>query len=403
MSAINLTGSPFGQAHFLVGGASIENTPLNPYDDAACDFLAALSGSLMKAPDVRAYPDVISFAYWCRRSNVQALKQDAGTPRFPLSCRLGRGVTFHVAPSNIPVNFAFSFVFGLLAGNPNIVRVPSKPFAQTTLICDAINAVLPEFPAIASRTAFVTYPVNDAITAAFCAIADARVIWGGDHTIESVKACPAHPRCKDIAFSDRYSIALIKGAAVRDASDEDLAKLADHFYNDTYLMDQNACSSPQMMFWDNATQSDKARFWNAVETVATSRYELQPEVVMEKYVQLCEDTIEGRVDERMAFDGLLTQMPLDSLPAEISSFRGKGGYFYEHDVAAPQDIAPFVTERYQTLIYFGYDPKELQTAVVSEHLRGIDRIVPVGSAMDIDAFWDGYDLVTELSRIVDAR
>ena len=42
-------------------------------------------------------------------------------------------------------------------------------------------------------------------------------------------------------------------------------------------------------------------------------------------------------------------------------------------------------------------------AVVAARLRGIDRIVPVGKAMDIGVFWDGHDLVRELSRIVKAN
>lgn len=403
MSAINLTDAPFDKVRFLVGGSSIEDAPLTPYDDDVCEFLADLSSHLMKVSAVRGFPDVVSFAYWCRKANIQGLKAQTGTDRFPLSCRLGRGVAFHVAPSNIPVNFAFSFVFGLLAGNANIVRVPSKPFEQTTLICDSINAVLPGFPEVASRVALVTYPASDDITGAFCALSDVRVIWGGDRTIESIKAFQAHPRCKDITFSDRYSIALINGEAVQEASDDELVKLADRFYNDTYLMDQNACSSPQMMFWSNATAADKDRFWKFVGECARRRYELQPEVVMDKYVQLCEDAIDGRITEPASFNGLITLMPIDSLPKEISGLRGKGGYFYEHDVRSLSEVIPHVTERYQTLLYYGYDAEDLRRLVVSAHLRGIDRIVPFGSAMDIDVFWDGYDLITEMSRIVDAR
>ena len=30
------------------------------------------------------------------------------------SLRLGRGIIFHIAPSNVPINFAYSLVAGLL-------------------------------------------------------------------------------------------------------------------------------------------------------------------------------------------------------------------------------------------------------------------------------------------------
>ena len=38
--------------------------------------------------------------------------------------------------------------------------------------------------------------------------------------------------------------------------------------------------------------------------------------------------------------------------------------------------------------------------VVDRGLPGIDRVVPVGKALDMDVIWDGYMLVEQLSRIV---
>ena len=44
------------------------------------------------------------------------------------------------------MNFAYSLVAGLLNGNANVVRVPSKDFPQVTILTDAFNAVLRETP-----------------------------------------------------------------------------------------------------------------------------------------------------------------------------------------------------------------------------------------------------------------
>jgi hypothetical protein len=38
--------------------------------------------------------------------------------------------------------------------------------------------------------------------------------------------------------------------------------------------------------------------------------------------------------------------------------------------------------------------------MLNSNLTGIDRIVPIGNALDIDFKWDGYDLIKTLSRIV---
>ena len=236
---------PMNSVKYLIGSDAVTNAPLPVYSEEAMDFLADLSSELLHLPDVRAWPDVVSAAFWCRRANIEKHKS-----AYPNAAeRLGRGLVFHIAPSNIPVNFAFSYFFALLAGNASIVRVPSKQSVQTSLICDAFERVLPRHAEVARRTAFVTYPIDEEITAAFCAQADARMIWGGDRTVASVRRLPVKPRCIDVVFPDRYSACLLNGEALQKLDGEELGRLAERFYNDTYLMDQNACSSPQLIFW----------------------------------------------------------------------------------------------------------------------------------------------------------
>ena len=102
-----------------------------PFSDEVVEFLNTLSGAIMKDRLSRLYPDAITFAYFCRKANLLKLKvQYAHVDEL----RLGRGVLFHIAPSNVPINFGYSLVAGLLAGNANIVRVSSKQFAQVDLI-----------------------------------------------------------------------------------------------------------------------------------------------------------------------------------------------------------------------------------------------------------------------------
>ena len=55
------------------------------------------------------------------------------------------------------------------------------------------------------------------------------------------------------------------------------------------------------------------------------------------------------------------------------------------------------------MTYFGVDKTELRDFVVNNRLSGIDRIVPIGKALDMDVIWDGYDIVRSLSRIIDVK
>ena len=110
-----------------------------PFCDEVMAFLQNLSATLLKDTAVKNYPDVISFAFWCRTGSLRAMKEHHN--RQPL--QLGRGVVFHIAPSNVPVNFAYSLIAGLLAGNANVVRVPSQDFPQVEIICAALRQLTP--------------------------------------------------------------------------------------------------------------------------------------------------------------------------------------------------------------------------------------------------------------------
>ena len=382
---------------YLLGSEEICSAPLAPYSEDAVGFLNAWSAKLLAMPSVRRFPDIVTFAFWCRRANLRRLREAAALEEY----RLGRGLVFHIAPSNIPVNFAFSFAFGLLAGNANIVRLPSADFPQVAPLLESCREALEEFPEIRKRTAWVRYPVDEETTAHFSRMADGRMIWGGDATIASVLAGGGKPRSADVLFADRYSICLLDGEAVLAADEKTMSRLAEDFYNDTWLMDQNACSSPRILLWQHASPEAKERFWQAANGLAEKRYDLQAASAVDKYVRLCEDGADGLPVRRSVRMGNMTyRVELASLPENLTELRGQCGYFYEYDLASLNELSPYISEKFQTLTYFGEDPEVLRRWVLEEKLRGIDRIVPVGKAMDISVIWDGYDIVRSLSRIV---
>ena len=115
----------------------INQKPLRPFDKSVVEYLDQLSTILRKDQRIKDFPDVASFSFFCRKGNLSKIKKHYADSA--LNLRKGRGLAFHICPSNVPVNFAFSFVAGLLAGNANLVRVPSKPFDQVQVILDAIN------------------------------------------------------------------------------------------------------------------------------------------------------------------------------------------------------------------------------------------------------------------------
>lgn len=386
---------------YLIGSEAIDRTPLHAYSPEAISFVSDLSSTIMKSPVSRVYPDIAALGFWCRKGNILKLKENC--PEAEL--RLGRGVCFHVAPSNIPMSFAFSYMFGLLAGCANIVRLPSKKFMQTEASLDLIRKVLEDHPEIKSRSAFIRYPADNAITEQFSLLADARMIWGGDRTVENIRSLQIRPKCIDIAFADRYSFCIIDARSVLEADENRIVRLAEDFYNDTYLMDQNACSSPKIICWVHDDAAGRDRFWNAVYVVAKKKYPLQAATCVDKFTKACEDSID-RFENILTIrhrDNLLYRVEIKELVKDLEEYRGNGGYFYEYAMKSLEDMVPVVTEKYQTITWFGLDPEEIRKVVVRNRLLGIDRITPIGKAMDIGVIWDGYDLVRVLSRYVNVE
>lgn len=391
------------EVSYLVGDKEISSLPFTPYDGLLCEFLNNLSSELRSHREASAYPDIMTFAFWCRKANIARLKSDFKDKHI----RLGLGVVFHITPSNVPVNFAFSFVFGLLSGNANIVKVPSKPFPQIDIICAVINRLFDneKYHEIKAMTAFIKYEQNDEITGTFSANCNARIIWGGDVTIKNVRKLPIPERSVEMAFADRYSFCVLNASSVMKLNEVELETLARSFYHDAYLMDQNACSSPHLIVWLGEEKEEaKERFWGKVYQITIEKYQMEAINVVDKYTHLCHDAIElDNIGYIKRYGNSVYRIVLESLPANIDSFRGKCGYFYEYNTYDMNSIAHIINSKYQTLTYYGVDRLQLADFVIKNRLPGIDRIVPIGKAFDIGVIWDGYDIVRCLSRLIDVK
>jgi hypothetical protein len=75
------------------------------------------------------------------------------------------------------------------------------------------------------------------------------------------------------------------------------------------------------------------------------------------------------------------------------------GAFPFASVAALTDLVPAMTRQDQTFSHFGFASAELREFAAALGGRGVDRIVPFGSALTFSAIWDGYDLPREFTRL----
>lgn len=389
------------KVQYLVGNSSISDRTRIPFDTKVCDFLSNLSKVLREDKRTKKYSDIQTFAYWIRKGHIGQLKQEYESDKI----RLGRGMVFHIAPSNVPINFAYSLVFGMLSGNSNIVRVPSKKFPQVDLVCEAIKQVLEEYEELKDTIAIVRYERSKEVTDYFSEVCDARVIWGGDQTINVIRKSPIPPRAIEITFADRYSFGVIDAASILKLTKEEVRQLAMKFYNDTYLMDQNACSSPHMLLWkvDEGGSSEEARdyFWNAVYEIVKEKYDLASIKASDKFTQLYSVLATNEeVTKVRKYENYLYVLTLSQINEKLEKYRGKFGLFFEHEIHEFKEIAPYIDKKVQTCTYYGVEKQEVIDSILSEGIKGIDRIVSFGEAMDIEMIWDGYNILEMLSRII---
>lgn len=364
-----------------------------PFSDKAVTFLNAVSAKLLKTG--KAYSDVVTFAFWCRKAALLTEKAKYDTNEL----RLGRGIAFHSTPSNVPVNCAFSFAAGLLAGNPNIVRLPAKPYAQVDLICAAVKEALDEQPEMKPYVVFVKFPPVQEIADYFSSLCATRIVWGGDMTIAEMRKSPLPPRAKEITFADRHSILVLNAEAV--LKTENIDRLAQDFYNDTFFSDQNACTSPRIIVWTGKDkQAAKDKFWTAVHKLVADKYTLAPVQAVGKLAALYRAAADREVRLEPCADNFIYRVKVEKLDDKLPDLKYNSGFFFEYDAENLTEIVPVCTNKCQTMTYYGLDKDDIADFIRSAAPQGVDRAVPMGKSMDFTLVWDGYDLIREFSRIV---
>lgn len=368
-----------------------------PFDDSIVEFLNALSKKLMCMREAKDYPDIITLGFWMRKSSVQALKERfiSETEDF----RIGRGIAFHIAPSNVPVNYAYSLVTGLLTGNTNVVRIPSKDFPQISIINKAIEDVLAEHESIRPYICLVRYGRDQKVNGLLSLLADTRIIWGGDNTIEEIRKLPLRPRAGEITFADRYSLAVIDSGSYLAIKDKD--RFAEEFYNDTFLTDQNACTSPRIVVWlGNRREEAKKLFWEKEHALVKDRYTFQSIMGINKLTSsYLAAAVRNDVHVEKSEDNYIVRVRINKPDSHLMDLKDNSGYFFEYDCDNIMEIRDLCDDTHcQTIGLCGNS--DMIRPLLESGIKGVDRVVSIGKTMNFDLIWDGYNLVERLTRTI---
>ena len=401
---------------YLVGNESIitnsGSIPVFPsFSDEVIGFLGELSKELLSIKGIRNHQDVMSYAYWIRKASLEKEKQNTSD----VDKRIGRGLAFHIAPSNVPVNFAVSMTSSLLAGNITLIRVSNKEFEEVEIICNTINRLLEkqEHESMRSHICIVRYDHSDEITEFLSSICDIRIIWGGDRTINDIRRFLIPCRAIEMCFADRYSMALINAhqysKMIKDItySKENAEMIAKRFYTDTYYSDQNACSSPRIVVWllegiDEAELKNcQTVFWESIRKEANERYDMQPIQAIDKlsnYTELAMKEEGTRLIDNK--DNKLFIIDINDANPSVMDYKTGGGFFFQYKTNAIEGIVPFLGKQCQTIAVLGLEKTEVVNLVKESGVRGVDRVVDIGDTMGLEFVWDGYKMIENMSRLI---
>ncbi|MCY0959248.1 acyl-CoA reductase [Streptomyces sp. H27-H5] len=209
------------------------------------------------------------------------------------------GLVAHIAPGNAATVAPLSVVEGLLAGNVNVLKTSGT---DTLLAPHLLAELVAQDPtgALAERVIVLRFPSSrQDWLRLMCAPADAVAVWGGESAVAGVAAhVPAG--CRLVEWGHKISFAYLTRDAWADGA------TLDALAEDICLFEQQACSSPQVVYLDTEDTGELHAFCDRLAAALAARpapadQELDPA----EYAELTTTEHLARLEEHLGFTRVL--------------------------------------------------------------------------------------------------
>ncbi|GLY53487.1 acyl-CoA reductase [Lentzea sp. NBRC 102530] len=182
---------------------------------------------------------------------ARMVRPDFRTPVYEAWVPLG--LLAHVTAGNAPAAGVLSAVEGLLSGNLNVIKVASDDSGFTAEVLASL-AALDQTGQIAARLVVLRFSSSRTDwTARMLGAADAVAVWGGEEAIEGVREL-VRPGTRVVDWGPKLSFAYLTADLWSDV--DTLHALA----ADVCQLEQQACSSPQVIYLDTEDSSQVFAF-----------------------------------------------------------------------------------------------------------------------------------------------
>ncbi|MFM2481462.1 acyl-CoA reductase [Celerinatantimonas sp. YJH-8] len=361
-------------------------TPLRCFDPLILNFIEAFCERIGHLPDA---PNAKALAFFLRARALQSAiaEREQQGPRSPL------GLSFHLVPSNVPMSAFYSALASLLQGNPTLVRLSSTLLPEQEAVLAVLAQLLsePRWQAISERVRFIRYPHSDTITRAISAQAASRVIWGGDASIAQIRQYPLSAGARELSFANRQSLALLDEQSIRQLPGRSLELQLSQLATDISLFDQQSCSSPALLVWVGSDDSLRERVFRQLAEAYPDEHKQHS--AQQAHLQLA--AADGRIDHYQWIDAL-GWGHLRASADELIVPEHRGGTLYWLQTPDLNWLAQ--PANFQTCVAVGISRELLREKLLEHPEFRLDRIVAPGQALAFDWHWDGWDLLSALSR-----
>ena len=381
----------------------IEN--LKILDKNNLNFIQELSKSILNEKSLKRSPQMVALGFWLRQGNIKSIiKNNFLTSK--TSFLKPKGLVFHVTPSNVDTIFIYSWIISLLCGNKNIIRISSKNKSNEYIkLFDIVEKLFDDkkWEEISKRNIFVNYEHNDELNNYFSSKCHVRILWGGNQTINKFRNYKLNPYASEICFANKLSLSVLEANSILNLSNDDIKKLTRKFINDSYAFDQKACSSPRLLAWHGKRDKisiAKNIFWkNIKEELDKLNFEFNESDSFNKLLASNSLSIDLDKTKIIDCDPRYTRVEIFKPYLSEKHLYGKG-LFLELSIEKLKELDPIFNKAIQTISYFGFNKEFLTDFIKSSNFEGIDRIVPIGNALDFENEWDGTNIVQSLTRII---
>ena len=368
-----------------------------------------------KSLDVRELdevPGIVFLRMWLRRGTLEPIIarelgsdalngcwSESGRARckaFPV------GVVGHWPAGNVEIQPILSMTCALLGGNAALVRIPRDLAGLTRTLMERLAQSDPG-QRLTGRIFMAGFEHGRRdLHEAMAQAVDGAMIWGGRESVLHVRSLPFPHWARVAVFGPRLSVAAMDAAAWSNPDEREswCRRLA----RDVWQFDQQACSSPQVLFLERDLGGSSAEFVRVLQRAFEAENWTHPRrtipagltsaITQARASWLLKDPAHSAVfpkgpDWTLLFGSgsdipqptqgrTLTVMEVDDLLEPVSKFDGN----------------------VQTLGLGVGDPERERELIQLAGRRGVDRIVKLGGMHVFMSPWDGVDLIRPMVRMV---